>query len=264
MARDANGTVKIGDDRNDENQIVSQLHGTFVCFHNIVMSMLDQGKINASQALGGVRADALKGLSDAQIKFEAARRLVRHHYQHLVVNQLLDDFVDDAVLKNVKETIASGKLPKPFDSESNPAVMPIEFSGAAFRYGHATAQSSYVLNDAVQSYPLFQMGRNELTIRQDPKHNVEFKHLFNYPGNGKFQRVRPIGPKVASVLYALPFETQFIDLGGVVIDAKDAKILPLLNLMRDRTALHVPSGQQVAKAMGITALDAPSELTKMR
>ena len=69
---------------------------------------------------------------------------MRHHYQHLVVNQLLDDFVDDKVLKKVKETVASGKLPKPFDSESNPAVMPIEFSGAAFRYGHATEQSSYV------------------------------------------------------------------------------------------------------------------------
>lgn len=87
LARDANGTVKIGDDRNDENQIVSQLHGAFVCFHNIVMSMLDQGDIKVSQALGGVHADALKGLSEAQIKFEAALRLVRHHYQHLVVNQ---------------------------------------------------------------------------------------------------------------------------------------------------------------------------------
>lgn len=139
--------------------------------------------------------------------------------------------------------------------------MPIEFSGAAFRYGHATEQSSYVLNDTVQSYPLFQMGRNELTIRQDQAHNVEFKHVFDYPGNGKFLRARPIGPKVASVLYALPFETQSIDLGGVVIDAKQAKILPLLNLMRDRTALHVPSGQQVAKAIGIPSLDAPKELT---
>lgn len=59
LARDASGTVKIGDDRNDENQIVPQLHGAFVCFHNIVMSMLDQGKINVRQALGGVRADAL-------------------------------------------------------------------------------------------------------------------------------------------------------------------------------------------------------------
>ena len=52
LAQDASGTVKIGDDRNDENQIVSQLHGAFVCFHNIVMSMLDQGKINVRQACG--------------------------------------------------------------------------------------------------------------------------------------------------------------------------------------------------------------------
>ena len=59
LARDASGTVKIGDNRNDENQIVSQLHGAFGCFHNLVMSMLDQGKINVRQALGGVHADAL-------------------------------------------------------------------------------------------------------------------------------------------------------------------------------------------------------------
>ena len=85
----------------------------FVCFHNIVMSMLDQGKINVSQALGAVRADALKGLSDAQIKFEAARRLVRHHYQHLVVNQLLDDFVDDKVLKQLKRQLPLENCPNP-------------------------------------------------------------------------------------------------------------------------------------------------------
>lgn len=113
LARDASGTVKIGDNRNDENHIVSQLHGAFGCFHNLVMSMLDQGKINVRQALGGVRADALQGLGEAQIKFEAARRLVRHHYQHLVVNQLLDDFVDDKVLKQLKRQLHLENCPNP-------------------------------------------------------------------------------------------------------------------------------------------------------
>ena len=38
---------------------------------------------------------------------------MRHHYQHLVVNQLLDDFVDDKVLKQLKRQLPLENCPNP-------------------------------------------------------------------------------------------------------------------------------------------------------
>lgn len=63
LPRNSQGVALIGDPRNDENIIVSQLHLLFLKFHNKVF---DEA---TDPALG------------AQERFEAAQRIVRWHYQ---------------------------------------------------------------------------------------------------------------------------------------------------------------------------------------
>src|SRR4051794_21229077 len=68
----------IGDLRNDENLIVSQFHLSFLRFHNKVVDAIEADP----------KAFHCQGASSAK-KFRVARRLVRRHYQWLVVNDYL-------------------------------------------------------------------------------------------------------------------------------------------------------------------------------
>ena len=105
----------IGDPRNDENTIVAQLHVAFLRAHN---ALVNQGK-----------------------SFEEARRLLRQHYQHIVINDFLKNIADPGVVDNI---LNSGN--KVFDGLAEPFFMPLEFSVAAYRFGHSMVRASYDFN----------------------------------------------------------------------------------------------------------------------
>src|SRR5213594_3924565 len=68
----------IGDPRNDENTIVSQLQGLFLRFHNRTLA-----------------ENPVLELADVQ-------KLVRYHYQYVVLNDFLPRIVHSSVLKDLK------------------------------------------------------------------------------------------------------------------------------------------------------------------
>jgi hypothetical protein len=105
----------IGDPRNDENLIVSQLHLAFLKAHN---QIVDQGH-----------------------DFEEARRILRQHYQHLVVHDFLKRVADPAV---VDEIVAQGT--SWYDLTTGPFFLPLEFSVAAYRFGHTMVRAAYNFN----------------------------------------------------------------------------------------------------------------------
>ena len=153
------GRALIGDPRNDENIIVSQLQVVFIKFHNAVVRTLEKD----SPKLG---CDDL---------FKLAQQTVRWHYQWVVIHDFLPRIVGDAVIaahgeREVtnrvvddilrREAYASGDLPgangpaivKPnllfFDWKEQP-FMPVEFSVAAYRFGHSMARPSYLIRDGL-------------------------------------------------------------------------------------------------------------------
>src|SRR5207249_4993939 len=79
------GRALIGDPRNDENVIVGQLHLLFLRFHNKVVEQLKAGGT----------------MLDGDHLFEEAQRLVRWHYQWVVVNDFLRRVAGDAVVDDI-------------------------------------------------------------------------------------------------------------------------------------------------------------------
>ena len=258
LARNSHGTAMIGDFRNDENGIISQIQGAFICLHNICMSGA-MGDAEMSSVFEGVRSKAMQDhMVPAAKHYEAARRAVRLHYQWLVVNDFLPSFVDAKVLEKVHHKLKHGELPAPFNVHS--PVMPIEFSGAAYRFGHATVQNEYSINDEVGKVGLFDEPFRGFGPRR-ADHTVEFKRLFDFPGNYKFDKARPIGRNLPGSIFDLPFIKEGLEIDGVELDITEAKKLPHRNVFRDRFALELASGQQVARQMGVDEIAAPDELT---
>ena len=133
------------------------------------MSKLEKDDLLKHRALANVRSEALADMSDHMQNFEAARRIFRHHYQYLVATEFLEAFVEPEVWENVKITLASGALPPLFANAKHAFTMPIEFSGAAFRFGHATVRADYDINQHNPSFRIFDEDRDESKVRADVK-----------------------------------------------------------------------------------------------
>jgi len=218
LPRNAHGTALIGDPRNDENVIVSQLHLLFLKFHNRVVDHL------AAQPLDG---DAL---------FEEAQRLVRWHYQWVVRHDFLPTVVGDAL------TFERGL----FGADDRP-FMPVEFSGAAFRFGHTMVREDYVLNDDSGAVPPFRLARGKRAgsqhlggfrpLAQDLV--IQWARFFDVPGEkNQVQMSMRLDTSLETVLKKVP---------------PDGKALARLNLQRGR-ALGLPAGGDVAEALGVPRL----------
>jgi len=125
----------IGDLRNDENLIIGQLHLAFLRFHNAVVDRIEADP----QAFGFYR-----GQDHAAVRFERARRLTRWHYQWLVVN----DYLRTVTLPGIVDKILVGG-PQHYAPLRNhrsyvgELYMPLEYSVAAFRFGHTMVRGAY-------------------------------------------------------------------------------------------------------------------------
>jgi hypothetical protein len=249
------GRALIGDPRNDENLLVSQLHLTMLQFHNRVIE-----QVAATTPLTG---DNL---------FKEAQRLVRWHYQWVVVHDFLHRVVGDSVVDDILRTetltVGSGievSITRPrfqFYNPTNDAFIPIEFSVAAYRFGHSMIRGRYHINSFVknarndQPIPIFgpEEPPDELKNlngfrRLPPQWAVEWKFLFPVPGAD----VPPQPSLLIDSLLAAPLAT----LPPSVAEDPPPS-LAARNLQRG-LRLGLPAGTTVARAMGIKPLT-PNQL----
>ena len=123
---DLDRAALIGDPRNDENLIVAQLHVAFLKAHNALVA---------------------SGLS-----FDDARTSLRRHYQHIVVHDFLKRIADPAIVDDIL-----GNGPKAFDPGAADIFLPLEFSVAAYRFGHTMVRAEYIFNVNFQPATLAQL-----------------------------------------------------------------------------------------------------------
>ncbi|MDP2354754.1 MAG: heme peroxidase family protein [Beijerinckiaceae bacterium] len=124
LPRNSQGVALIGDPRNDENVIIAQLHLLFLKFHNKIFD---------------VATDPSMGWES---RYEKAQSLARWHYQWLVVNEFLTRTVGRKLTER-----AIAQLPFRYPDYSYP-FMPVEFSVAAYRFGHSQVRPGYRLSEA--------------------------------------------------------------------------------------------------------------------
>jgi hypothetical protein len=240
VPRNSQNTALIGDPRNDENLIVSQFHRALLGFHNRV--------------LADVKSELGPGSTVGEI-FSEAQRLVRWHYQWLVIHEFLVKTVGGDLVDDV---LANG--PKHFKWRNNPYI-PVEFSVAAYRFGHSQVRPSYRANfgtsasDPTQQFFAFIFDPSAADPddpadlrggRRAPRRFLDWQTFFDF-GDGRVRHNKRIDTILSTPLF---------DLMGQA--PGEPTSLATRNLLRNLT-MEVPSGQRVAKAMKLPAL-APADL----
>ncbi|MFM9921724.1 peroxidase family protein [Variovorax sp. H27-G14] len=133
LLRNPNGRAIIGDKRNDENSIVSQLQLAFVKYHNAVVDALK------------TRAPSTWSVPDRL--FPSARNEVRWTYQRLLVDDFLPRIIHAEVLDNLHHRTPDERAPNyalyPPEKRYN---LPREFVAAAYRFGHSGVRTGYRMN----------------------------------------------------------------------------------------------------------------------
>ena len=217
----------VGDPRNDENVIVSQLQSAMLRFHNRMATVLG-----------------------ASAGFEEIQRMVRWHYQWIVLHDFLPTVIgkettDEILGLSNGSTTANPQL-KFFKPEKE-AFMPLEFSVAAYRFGHSMVRPIYRLNQNADRLPIFSMDGKDLRGFRPFSADlaIDWSLFFrlnpNSPSTGK-DRLQPaykIDTSLVNPLGTLPASI-----------AVNPSSLAERNLLRG-WRLELPSGQAVARAMGI-------------
>ena len=234
----------IGDPRNDENVIVSQLQGLWHRLHNKLAN------------------------DNPSWLFPKVQQQVRFHYQWVVLHDFLPTIVAKEILeavlpldKNKKPIVDKSNLR--FFHPKNAGFMPLEFSAAAYRFGHSMVRPGYRLNDAVGPIPIFKVGKDSLDLRgfKAPQPNwaldwrrfidlvpLDYGTLVDNPDQND-----PKNQKRLQLAYRI--DTSLVNpLGNLPPSiAINPSVLAQRNLDRG-WRMRLPNGQDIAKAMGLIPL----------
>ena len=276
----------IGDKRNDENVIVSQLQGVFIQFHNRL--------VNQDKEL------ALRDKSHKELTFAEIQRKVRWHYQYVVLNDFLPTIVGDKTMDSIwpgrKYPDLCEKKPNLcFYHPHNGAYMPIEFAAAAYRFGHSMVRPIYRLNTVhdmvnktepdderdrnlagrffifagVQKRGLNGFDEFPTDWAIDWSLYFDINNSINEKGKKRVQPAYKIDTSIVNPLVFLPEFSKFSEpppppetllrigdhtLQPEQMNPRSPSNLAIRNLLRGN-AMGLPSGQDVALAMGLEPLD---------
>jgi hypothetical protein len=223
VQRNADGIAIIGDPRNDSHMLISQLHLAMLKAHN---AFVDEARRN------GTPADAV---------FETASQQLRWHHQWIILHEFLPALVGQTLADQVQQ-----EGPRWFHP-GNREFIPLEFADAAYRYGHAQIRHHYRLNLRTEPVALFP---ELLGFRPVPRERaIDWTLFFDAAGATTAQRSKKIDGKLVRALIELPVAVT----GDCEIE--DYHSLAVRDLQRGQ-GVGLPSGESVARHMGITPLTA--------
>lgn len=246
LPRDENMLAIVAEGRNDENIIISQFQLAMLRFHNAVTA--------------NVRANHADWT--ALEVFNEAQRQVRWHYQWIIVHEFLPLTIGQTqTTKYMSQKVTN----------LNPRI-PMEFSVAAYRFGHSQVRPSYRLNFGPTGGPAFfgfifddstaNDGVNNPNDfrggKRAPNRFVDWQTFFNFGDVPEFapNGVRPnkkIDTRMTTRLMNLPGAGANGQAPGLPSDGFQS--LASRNLMR-HVNFGLPSGQAIAARLGVPALSA--------
>jgi hypothetical protein len=246
VPRDSSRSAIVSDPRNDENIVISGLQAAFLLFHNRVVDVINTQTPSES-------ADEV---------FRQARQLTTWHYQWMVVHEFLPKFVGQTMVDDIMRSGRKFYTPPV-------AQIPVEFQGAAYRFGHSIVRPSYRANLAGdKGQPFFALTFDGTQAgKLDPddlrggcrarRRFVGWQTFFDFGSvprpagqGGGFLRddVRPnklIDTHISSPLFDLPI--------GTIASGQPPTSLPERNLLRQVT-WGLPSGQSIAQVTRVPML----------
>jgi hypothetical protein len=221
----------IGDPRNDENLIVAQMHVAFIRAHNKLIS---------------------RGLSQSD-----AQTAMRRRYQWAVLHDFLPTITDPTVFNDV---ITNG--PRFYQvTEEAELFMPLEYSAAAYRFGHSMVRGSYKHNSTFNPAGFeffFTFTALSGDLSPTAGHNTDSKTL---PDNWVIDWARffastahPVSENPARKIdtHLTPELGKLRNFQGKEFDELMAR-LATRNLRRGYL-LGLPTGQAIAAKLGVPAL----------
>jgi hypothetical protein len=229
----------IGDPRNDENVIISQLQGLFQRFHNRVAT------------------------DNPTWSFEAIQRAVRFHYQFVVFNDFLPTVIDKSVLNEILPHRAKGTnvlIDPPalrFFKPKKESFMPLEFSAAAYRFGHSMVRPGYRVNEEKDNLrAIFPVGNFKGLTGFDKfarDLGLDWGRFINLAPKKFGDENDPKNPGNKDRLQlAYRIDTSLVNPLGVLPESVASRFHSLAerNLLRG-WRMRLPNGQSVARAMGL-------------
>jgi hypothetical protein len=225
----------LADDRSGENWILRQITAVFARLHNFAVDHCDP---------------SIAGLPE----FERARLQTTWQFQWLVRNDYLRTVLDPGVYTTVFST--DNYKPR---FEWDTFSIPVEFTVAAFRFGHSMVRSSYRFSsvEVAQEVELAKIfGRVEDRtgkIPDDFEINWGFFFQGAAPNTGNPVTARPIDTQITDPLHHIPPELARLFNIGTRFAADDPPQLPVRTLRRG-AAMKLPAGQDVADFFGVPAL----------
>lgn len=242
LPRNSEGIALLGDPRNDEHAIIAQLHLAFLLAHNRLVD----------------RAMALN-LAEP---FEAARTTLVYLYQHLAWN----DFIRRVTLEPVFRTALKQEPAEEggstwslgfadiYDWDRSPFI-PVEFSVAAYRFGHSMVRNGYQTNDPHQNrgrfVPVFDasLGESADDLRGDRPltggNYVQWDWFLEMRSSvGEFpQMARRIDTRISTAMAHMQIEPH----------GSRKNLIAYRNLLRG-IRFDLPSGSDTARALGLTPI----------
>ncbi len=216
----------IGDPRNDENIFVAQVQCAFIRFHNKCVDWLHAKAVKEK-----------KGLDDEEL-FEKARDTTTHYYHRIILEDFLYRVIGLDMLQAISTQGRQYYFPNGFNGKNGwpeRPFMPVEFSVAAYRYGHSTVRDTYDINSGTKKKKLFD---DDLKGFQPipAKTLMDFDNFFVAQDTTATQFAHKIDPFLPDPLFQLP---EF---------AAGERSLASRNLMRGRI-FRLPSGEAIAERM---------------
>jgi len=250
LPRNAQGVAIIGDPRNDENLMLAGLHAAFLLFHN--------------EAVDYVKARHRRWDDDEV--FEEAQRLTRWHYQWMIVHEFVPLFIGQALTDQILHNGRRFYRPRV-------AFMPVEFQGAAYRFGHTMIRPSYRANRVgnpgtdpgapnffgMVFDPAGEGQADPVDLRggvRRPRRFIGWETFFDFgllEVGSSALAVKPnkiIDARISTPMFLLPTQT----IAG--FETGQPVSLPARNLLRGVT-WSLPSGQKIAREIDAEPVEVP-------
>ena len=246
LPRNRDGSAIIADPRNDENMMIAGLQAAVIMFHNKCVDLVNRDRRLSSEEV-----------------FEKARQLTTWHYQWMIVHEFLPHFIGQAMVNDILRNGRRFYRPEV-------GFIPIEFQGAAYRFGHSMVRPSYRANLAGDNDgsaffgmvfdPTGEGQADPVDLRGGARARrrfigwqtfFDFGPTFTDPGLGNtnpaIRSNKLIDTTISTPLLRLPIQTIANGVPGDIIS------LPSRNLLRHIT-WAIPSGQSIARLMQVPML----------